>query len=659
MYSDGSRLPLETAIRWTSSDTAMLRIDSAGVATAVEEGIASILLVHDSGLDDRVDIRISPHPDSPSVVSQSDWTDTAVRKVLDVFAYGSHASDATIARWAAMAPEAAVAEIITFDAFNDKLAPPGALPLPPRLAEIQAFLSSDDPDNPLRSDRRRFFATLNTDVNGTTSSFSQRNLQRSWLFAVTGGGSNPVLHKTAFFLSNYQMALRASVATPGIFRAYYDQFVDDLLTRTPMTELITNAAKSAAVSYRYGHRDNRFNNANGDFSGNDDFAREYFQLFFRLLGETEDDDYHENVSIENNAMLLTGSAVDRQPDAYGSTSHQDWVIAPINFSDHVDASGVTRANTRLHHAACLEILRHEVCGATAAEKLDALGPIVARHHEVRANLPVYIAGFFADDRIDEVEARTIRRAWLEANDDLLTFLRSYASSTVFHSRQRTRSRSTFDRNLSLMNRVATDSIEVYRGREQQDSLVGPLERQGGVVFEPSKAVFGSQTGPEAALNTAILKDAIEVALATDRVFGRLESSVDGESWLKDWRLIMPEDPALDAASVADWLWQRLLADGLENQNAAARAQLIALLATGTDFNLLAHEELGHPLDRPYGVADFATEPALGALVEALASERIELDAQDEARRRAANQRMNLAAGFLSVLPYAFAEEYAQ
>ena len=659
LYSDGSRLPLETAIRWGSSDAAMLRIDSEGVATGIGVGVASVLLEHDSGLEDRVNIEIVPHPDSPLVVSQSDWTDTAVRKVLNAFAYGSHASDASIARWAAMAPKAAVAEIITFDAFNEKLAPHDAVPLPPRLADMQAFLSSDDPENPLRPDRRRFFATLNTDVNGTTSSFSERNLQRTWLLAVTSGGSNPVLHKTAFFFSNYQMALRASVATPGIFRAYYDQFVDDLLTRKPMTELITNAAKSAAVSYRYGHRDNRFDNANGDFRGNDDFAREYFQLFFRLLGETEDDDYHENVSIENNAMLLTGSAVDREPGAYGSVSHQDWAVAPINFSDHVDASGVTRANTRLHHAACLEILRHEICGATAAEKLDVLGPIVAGHPEVRANLPVYIAGFFADDRIDEAEARTIRRAWLEADDDLLSFLRSYASSTVFHSRQRTRSQSTFDRNLTLMNRVVTDSVEIYRGREQQDSLIVPLERQGGVVFEPTKAVFGSQTGPEAALNTAILKDAIEVALATDRVFGRLESSVDGESWLKDWLLIMPKDSALDAASVADWLWQRLLADGLGNQNAAARAQLIALLATGTDFNLLAHEELGQPLDRPYGVADFATDPALGALVAALASERVELDAADEAKRRTANQRMNLAAGFLSVLPYAFAEEYAQ
>ncbi len=658
LYDDGNRLPLETAIRWNTSDNGVLRVDSAGVATGIEEGTARILLMHDSGLDDSVEIEITPHPDSPTVVTQADWTDTAVRRVLDAFAYGSHASDTSIARWAAMPPDAAVAEIITFDAFNEKLALPDAVPLPPKLAELQAFLSSEDAENPLRPDRRRFFATLNTDVNGTTSSFSRRNLQRTWLLAVTSGGSNPVLHKTAFFFSNYQMSLRASVATPGIFRTYYDQFVDDLLTRTPMTELITNAAKSAAVSYRYGHRDNRFDNTTGEFSGNDDFAREYFQLFFRLLGETEDDDYHENVSIENNAMLLTGFAVDREEGAYGSTSHQDWLVAPVNFSDHVDATGVTRNNTRNHHADCLEILRREICGATAADKLDVLGPIVAEHPEVRANLPVYIASFFADDRIDEDEARIIRRAWREADDDLLTFLRSYASSTVFHSRQRTRSKSTFDRNLTLMNRVVTNSVEVYRGREQTDSLIAPLERQGGVVFEPSKAVFGSQTGPEAALNTAILKDAIEVALATDRVFGRLESSFGGESWLKDWRLLVPGDVSLDAASVADWLWQRLLADGLKNQNAAARAQLIALLATGSDFNLLAHEEFGHPLDRPYGAAEFTADPELDALVAALASERVDLDAPDEATRRTANERMNLAAGFLSVLPYAFAEENA-
>lgn len=659
-YSDSSSADVSDDVTW-STTSAVIALSSSGDVTGLAKGSATVAARHANGSEASYVLGVDPHPDSPVAISDAAWDDTAVRHVLHTFAYGSRATDDQIAAWSDLPPDQAIEQILTFEPNNPLLAPPGTRQLPPRLADLQTLLGGDE-DNPMRWDRRRFFATLNTDAAGNTSSFSRRNLQRTWIHAATSGGSNAFLHRTAFFLSNYQMALRASVATPGILRSYYDQFIDDLIARESMTDIITTAAKSAAVAKRYGHNDNRFNNANGDFSGNDDFAREYFQLFFRLLGETEDVRYHENVTIKNNSRLLTGFAVDRRPNAYGSVSLQDRLVAPIDFSDHFDGEGHYRRNATRHHAACLEILREQICGPTGAAKLDALGPVVRDHPEVLANLPVYIVSHFADDRIDAEEARVIRRAWIEAGDDLLEFLRSYAISTVFHSPARTKQLSTFDRNLILLSRILVDDDEVYLGRELTDSVIAPMERQGGTVFEPAKAVFGGQTGAEAALNPGILKDAFETSLGTAGVFAKLETTYapqPGEaaaaSWQKDWGKVVP-DHDKSASTIGHWLWQRLVADNGENFDAVAEAQVLSFLARGSDFGTVAADVTGLPSTAHYTVGDIAGSAELTALIDDLGSEPLELWSADPDTRRDANRRMNLAVNFIAVLPFAFAIE---
>lgn len=47
------------------------------------------------------------------MISDASWTETAVRKVLHIFAFGGHASDSQVQAWADMPPDRAIAEMLT------------------------------------------------------------------------------------------------------------------------------------------------------------------------------------------------------------------------------------------------------------------------------------------------------------------------------------------------------------------------------------------------------------------------------------------------------------------------------------------------------------------------------------------------------------------
>ena len=86
------------------------------------------------------------------MVSDDEWDDTAVRKVLHTFAYGGHATDAQIAAWGGMSPNEAIVEILTFEEHNVLLSPLSAAnydQLDKRdgtLRGLGEFWSSDDTD---------------------------------------------------------------------------------------------------------------------------------------------------------------------------------------------------------------------------------------------------------------------------------------------------------------------------------------------------------------------------------------------------------------------------------------------------------------------------------------------------------------------------------
>ncbi|NND64865.1 MAG: hypothetical protein HKM24_02770, partial [Gammaproteobacteria bacterium] len=72
-------------------------------------------------------VAVTPLPDPIAgftPVSDAAWNETAVRKVLHTFAYGSFATDWQIQLWAAMPPNDAIREMLTFDEHNLLLSPP-------------------------------------------------------------------------------------------------------------------------------------------------------------------------------------------------------------------------------------------------------------------------------------------------------------------------------------------------------------------------------------------------------------------------------------------------------------------------------------------------------------------------------------------------------
>lgn len=169
------------------------------------------------------------------VVPESRWNSYAVQRVLQTFAFGSQATQDQISFWASMDPREAIVEIMNFAPINPKLSPPGKsaiLPQGATLEELQSFLVSSR--SPLEAKRRKSFEPG-----------KHYALQNSFLFSVTQKGGNPFLHRIAFFETNYHLAVNES-------------------------------------AIQYNHIKNRF--VDGQFKGNEDFAREFHQLFFGILG---------------------------------------------------------------------------------------------------------------------------------------------------------------------------------------------------------------------------------------------------------------------------------------------------------------------------------------------------------------------------------------
>ena len=97
-------------------------------------------------------------------ISASAWNDTAVRKVLHVFALGSHATDRQIATWTDMSPQSAIIQIMNFDEHNLRVSPAdSSLPkenMATRAQSLRAlgvFWSSNQKSNPVPRDRRAIY----------------------------------------------------------------------------------------------------------------------------------------------------------------------------------------------------------------------------------------------------------------------------------------------------------------------------------------------------------------------------------------------------------------------------------------------------------------------------------------------------------------------
>ncbi len=576
----------------------------------------------------------SPPPEAirtSYTIDPSEWTETAVRKVLHVFAFGSFASDAQIKTWAAMTPEEAINEMLSFQRHHAKLSPPDPLDQLDQkdgsLAALGKHWASSAKDNPTPTDTRQEYKV---NVEG-------ESVSKIWVAAATRRGINPVRHKIGLWETNYHLAVnrRAGVNNDQIL-VYYDAIMDALAAGKPYQDVLAIASVSAAVATQYNHRENIFKD--GKFLGNEDFAREIFQLYFGILGEG-DATYHEFTSIRNTAKALTDMQVQFVQREGGGSA----LDTKVKFG------------TKLHYPGSLEILKKEIKGATAKEKIENLAQVAIQHQESLNNLPVLIVRDLADDNLNDEKRNIIRNIWADLKaKDLLTFLKQYAISKAFHHPTRLKYWSGIHRNVTAHNLITQGNQASYLDLYK---LNRNLRSEDVTVFEPSHDVFGGQTGIEASQSKDVFRSIYTRSTELLVWIARTHWPETGNVvWEKNWGAILPQesDKTYRVKQVAEWLWQRFVADGLKRFGALERAHVYALLASGTD--------LGYWMDpknptRVYTKTELETDPFYKERVSDGGKARIDGLASKESKlRRTANHRIGLAIAFILATPYAFAQE---
>ena len=573
-----------------------------------------------SSQTDRVTIQTLGLP----TVSDEEWDDTAVRKVLHTFAYGGHATDAQIAAWADMPPDQAIVEMLTFEEHNLLLSPVTASnydQLDKRdgtLRGLGEFWSSDDPRNGIPEEHRE------------TYRIDKWTVDNIWVRAATSRGLNPFRQKIGLWETNYHLVVNMdATVSPLQMVRYYDDIMAALERGTPYQDVLTTAATSSAIATQYGHFRNRFKN--GICFCNEDFAREYHQLFFGVLGDY-DPDYHETVTIKNTAKALTDMSIERNEAG----------IRTGNISFGVE----------FHYPGILEILETDYWGEDMPDRIDQLSQDEINHPESLDNLPVMIISGLADDNLNDAKIAQIRSAWAAMQPkDLLAFLRAYAVSTLFHSEDRIKYLSSIDRHMLIANKVGLNNEENYLDLHGVMDYTNEDVR----VFHPTHNVFGSQTGVEASSSADVFRNNYNRVTRSDYRYRNASGESYGRLWERDWGSIVPigETGEYVVRDVAEWLWNRFIGDGLKHFGPLERAHVYALLASNRDLIYLVSPE---DLSRVITAMELETEPALIALVNSLSTQSLPLDSIDTDEKRYANERIGQAINFIVATPYIFAQE---
>ncbi len=588
------------------------------------------------------------------MVDDQTWDDTAVRKVLHTFAFAGHATDAQIRAWADASPATAIIQMLTLGEHNARLSPPSNLTLPgqykrydpntgqfdesgpPRtfvddnlssqsgkLRELSEWWSSADPANAMSPDRRQWFNRR-----------EWGGAYESWTMAAQARGLNPFRQRIGFWETNFHLAvnLRRGVSNWQMVR-YYDDVMTALGTNQGYDQVIKVGALSNAIAQQYGHRYNEF--WDDVCYCNEDFAREFHQLGFGILGVLEPD-YHEVTSIKNTAKALTGMTF------VPLEAPNEWEAETMQF--RIDN----------HPQFPVEVHHQQIPGATMAAKIDALTKVDIAHPESLANLPLMIVQNLADDTLSTDEIIALRTAWRSMpKKDLLKFIQAYAVSIFFHSPKRTKQWTSVDRFLQISNLYTHTNLEQYYDIPETWRLFWDEEV---VPFQPHHDVFGHQTGAEAGGSAEIFRKHFSAATESGWRFLSSEQRF-GEDYVvqKDWRRKLPRgaNNQYQVAAIAQWLWQRFIADGYKNFGPLERAHLYALLAEGSDLASLAHPN--NP-GQAVTLNEVTTQPAVLALINSLGQKALALDSADLDARGYANQKIGAAINFIIATPFMLAEE---
>lgn len=557
-------------------------------------------------------------------ISDARWNATAVRKVLRTFAFGGQASDAQIDAWAAMKPQLAIVEMLSFDEHNLLLSPPDtALPKEAMnkrsqtLRNLGNLWGANSTANMLPRDTREEYQRA-----------TWYGAMMTWSMAARVRGGNPFRHRIGYWETNFHLAVSHA---RGVSNYQLVKFYDDMMAALARGDsydaVIATGALSAAIGQHYGHRYNRF--YDGECFCNEDFAREFHQLGFGVLG-VGDQLYHEHVSIKNTAAALTGMRfISRE-------ATDEWDAENVVF----DSDG--------HVPSAVRILHKVIAGANANEKIRALARVDINYPESLANLPVMIVQSIADDSISLNEASALRQAWRAMpQKDLLRFLRAYAISTLFHSSQRIKQLTSLERHMVIANRFADTNREQYYDVPEIWRLYWEEDVR---PFEPWHEVFGHQNGPETAGSAELFRK--NYLRATEAAFSYSVEDFNGTDRAKDWRRLMPAAKPYLVGASAEWLWQRFVADGLKNFGALERAHLYALIAYGRDLAAVLHPRFP---DTAVTLAEL-NAPAGKAWLAKVGALRLPLDSTDADVREQSNDRMGAALDFIVATPFMLAEE---
>jgi hypothetical protein len=522
------------------------------------------------------------------MVNRAKWDQRAVRKVLKMFAFGGHAFDSQIKSWADMLPELAITEMLHFGEHNAKLSPliPGEKYNEPasqfgQLVDFaEDYMGSEAFVNlPMSYQTRNHFR------------LAGQNLEENFYLMATVRGLNPFRQRIGFWETNYHLALSLDATVTSEQMAYfYDVIMEAHESGILYQEVMAEAAKTSAVAVQYGHENNVY--INGICFCNDDFAREIHQLYFGIFG-ISDAEYHENTTIKNTAKMLTDMSVGPDnPDTviFGTQNHHSDDLMIFNS---------------------LDVASTTVSGITASDKISSLMNNSIEHVESLKNLPIMIIEGLADDNLSEANKTLLRQSWaaMQANKNLLSFVRNYAVSELFFDSQQKRSFTSFERAFYKANKFNIGNIEAlysYRnggslGRPLDDILTGDDLVD---VFRPEHNVFGGQTSKEAAESASIFEKNYNRSADQALQFNNDAYCVNcdaGASWSKDWSKLIPSvDGRYPAGHVAKWLWKHVVGD-LDDYTALEEAHLLPIIAATRFYDVPDQDDVGRN-DRFYDLA---------------------------------------------------------
>ncbi len=582
-------------------------------------------------------------PDLPPVTStgfttvdDATWSEVAVKKVLDTFAYGGHASDTQIKAWADMSPNDAIAQMLTNAPQNSLLSPTtSTLPNTSSLEALASFWSGSSSDNFLNELRKAEFLSTNWSVDKNT-----------WTLGVMSRGLNPFLYRLGLWETNYHMSINRDAGVyPLPMIHHYDNIIKKIVEDKPYNEVIAQGAKNAGVAYQFGHNKNIF--VDGQFKGNEDFAREYYQLYLGILG-LYDPDYHENTTIPYTARALTDMKADWHSEADGGPDKE------ITFG------------TDNHYRGELNILKTTIpSSATADTQLDAIAKLGITQQESLDNLPLMIIRHFADDNLTTQAIANIQKSWRDmSKKSIISFLQAYAISTDFHSASRYKYKTSIERVMGVINMMVVDNSDnIYKIYDPSYHL----SKESIEIFHPIHDVFGHQTSAESRANSNLFQVNYNRSIEESYIYtnsykaikdanGNYTKDSEGNKvavWEKDWAKLIPKNSEgkYKVKDVGLWLWKRFIGDGGKNYQALEKAHITALL-NGKDLGYFLNVD--NPL-KVYKIDDI-NNGDIALKIHDGSVEDMNLDSSVVKDRREANQRVGLAIAFIVATPYIYAQE---